>query len=100
MMINSRIGPQDNWVTLERGSAVSQGVPWTGWKTFQFAITEKNFVEALTAYSRQDSRISVNPADYAFAKFHLNAELHFKNAPAELGWSMRHARIVVEDAAR
>jgi hypothetical protein len=101
MMVNSRVGPQDNWVTLARGSAVSQGVPWTGWKTFQFAITEKNFIEALTAYSRQDSgaKISVNPADYAFAKFHLNAELHFKNAPAELGWSMRHARIIVEDAA-
>ncbi len=43
--------------------------------------------------------MSVNPADYAFVKFHLNAELHFKNAPAELGWSMRQARIIVEDAA-
>ncbi len=41
MMINSRVGPQDSWLTLEPGSAVSQGAPWTGWKTFQFAITEK-----------------------------------------------------------
>lgn len=101
MMINSRVGPQDSWLTVEPGSAVSQGAPWTGWKTFQFAITERNFLEALNAYSRQDSgaKVSVNPANYAFVKFHLNAELHFKNAPAELGWSMRHARIIVEDAA-
>jgi hypothetical protein len=43
--------------------------------------------------------VSVNPADYAFVKFHLNAELHFQAAPAELGWSMHHAGVIVEDAA-
>jgi len=99
MMINSAVGLQGGWLTVEPDSAVSQGAPWRGWKTFRFAITERNFIEALNAFNRQEAaaRPSVNPADYGFAKFHLNAELHFRTSAAELGWSMRHAKIVISD---
>jgi hypothetical protein len=102
MMVNSVVDFQNPWLTVERGSAVAEGAPWSGWRTFRFAITEQNFIEALNAYRKQDggANVSVNPADYSYVKFHLNAELHFQTAPAELGWSMRHAKVVVEDAAQ
>jgi len=101
MMVNSVVGLDNEWLTTLPGSAVSQSEPWKGWKTFRFAITEKNLIDALNAYNQRvaGARVSVQPGDYAFAKFHLNAELHFKNGAAELGWSMRHAKIVIEDSA-
>ncbi len=101
MMVNSVVGLGNEWLTVLPGSATNQSEPWRGWKTFRFAITEKNFAAALAAYRGGDSsgKVSLRPADYAFAKFHLNAEVHFMNAPAELGWSMRHAKISIEDAA-
>jgi hypothetical protein len=94
MMINSVVGLQSDRLTVQRGSAVSQSAPWNGWKAFSFAITEKNFAQALGALKQQNPGASVNPADYAFVGFHLNAELHFSTSAAELGWSMRHAKIV------
>jgi hypothetical protein len=101
MMVNSVVGMDDAWLTALPGSAVSQSAPWKGWKTFRFAITEKNFIDALNAYHERaaGAGVSIHPGDYTFAKFHLNAELHFKNSAAALGWSMRHAKIVIEDAA-
>ena len=94
MMINSVVGLQNAWLTAQPNSAVSQSAPWQGWKTFSFAITEKNFAEALRALQQRQSSASLNPSDYTFVRFHLNAELHFNLAAAELGWSMRHAKIV------
>jgi len=101
MMINSVVGLQNTWLTTEPRSAVSQSAPWRGWKLFRFAITEKNFVDALNALNQRGAagKASVNPGDYAFAKFHLNAELHFRTSAAELGWSMRHAKVMIEDSA-
>jgi hypothetical protein len=101
MMINSVVGLDTAWLAAQPGSAVSQSEPWNGWKVFRFAITEKNFAQALDAFDQtnRSAKVSVKPGDYSFVQFHLNAELHFNNAPAELGWSMRHAKIVVEDAA-
>ncbi len=55
-------------------------------------------LEALEQTNRS-VKASVKPEDYSFVQFHLNAELHFNNARAQLGWSMRHAIIVVENAA-
>jgi hypothetical protein len=99
-MINSALGWQHDWLTA-LGSSASQSAPWKGWKAFNFAITEKNFASALAALNQKnpDARASVNPADYTLVQFHLNAELHFKTSAAELGWSMRHAKIVITDAA-
>ncbi len=101
MMLNSVLGMPGAWVTMEPGSAESQSAPWSGWKAFRFSITETNFIQALNAYNQRDpsAKVSVNPGDYAFVKFHLNAEMHFRSSPAELGWSMRHAKVVVEDAS-
>jgi len=101
MMVNSVVGMDNAWLITQPGSAVSQSAPWRGWKTFRFAITEKNFIAALSAYNQRDGagKASINPADYAFAKFHLNAELNFRASAAELGWSMRHAKVVVEDSS-
>jgi hypothetical protein len=99
MMINSVVGMDNAWLITQPGSAISQSAPWRGWKTFRFAITEKSFIAALSAYNQQAAGVSMNPGDYTFAKFHLNAELNYRTSAAELGWSMRHARVVVEDSA-
>jgi hypothetical protein len=100
-MINSAVGLQNDWLTALSSSAVSQSVPWKGWKAFNFAITENNFVSALAALNQKNPGVhaSVNPADYTLVQFHLNAELHFKTSAAELGWSMRRAKILIADAA-
>jgi hypothetical protein len=100
-MINSVVGLDSEWLSALRGSAVSQSEPWRGWKVFKFAITERNFSQALEALERvtRAAKPSLRPGDYSFVQFHLNAELHFRSSPAALGWSMRHARIAVEDAA-
>ena len=103
MMINSVVGLHSNpWLTTESGSATSQNMPWKGWKTFKFAITERDFLQALHDFSQQypDAKASTSPADYAFTKFHLNAELTFQSAAAQLGWSMRHAKVEVVDSAQ
>jgi len=101
MMINSAVGLQHGWLTAQSSSVVSQSAPWKGWKAFSFAITESNFASALTALNERNPGVqpSVNPADYTLMQFHLNAELHFKTSAAELGWSMRRAKIVIADAA-
>lgn len=99
MMVNSVVGMDNAWLVTLPGSAISQSAPWRGWKTFRFAITQQSFMAALSAYNQQAPGVSTNPADYAFAKFHLNAELNYRTSAAELGWSMRHARVVAEDAA-
>jgi hypothetical protein len=98
MMVNSPVIMGNPWLTVLPGSASNQSEPWKGWKTYKFAITEQNFIAALQAYHDRDPQVSVNPADYAFAKFHLNAEMHFNSSPTELGWSMRHAKVTVVDA--
>jgi len=94
MMINSAVVSGNQWLTLQRGSAVGQSAPWMGWKVFAFAITEKNFEAGLRALRESIPTASIDPADYEFMGFHLNAELHFNDAPAQLGWSMRHVKIV------
>jgi hypothetical protein len=102
MMINSVVGLHNPWLTAESGSAINQSTPWKGWKTFKFAITERDFIQALHDFSQQypGAKTSFSPADYTFAKFHLNAELTFQSAPAELGWSMRHVKIEIVDSTQ
>jgi hypothetical protein len=103
MMINSVVGLRNNpWLTTEASSATNQSTPWKGWKTFKFAITESDFLRALQDFSQKYPRAnaSTSPVDYSFAKFHLNAELTFQSAAAQLGWSMRHAKVDVVDSAQ
>lgn len=102
IMINGPVVPGSARLTILPQSAERAATPWRGWRTFRFAITEANFRTALTQLKAAypESKASSNPADYAFSQFHLNAELHFETAPAQLGWSMQNAKITVERAPR
>jgi hypothetical protein len=84
-------------VTVLSGSTLFQTQPWRGWRFFDAAITRSNFVAALGALQEADASFpgSKNPADYGLIEWHLNAELTFGSGPAELGWSMRHARLML-----
>jgi hypothetical protein len=54
-------------------------------------------VAALAALREQqpETACSTDPADYQLRSFHLNAEITYETAPAELGWSMRQALVTV-----
>jgi hypothetical protein len=92
---NNPVDLRSRIVTVLPGSAQSQHDPWKGWRSFNFAITEKNFATTLQSLKEKQSSFkgSMDPADYAVIEWHLNAELKFASAPAELGWSMRKARV-------
>jgi hypothetical protein len=73
--------------------------PWSGWRTFSYAITGRAFSFALDQVRDRypNANASQDPADYRLTMFHLNAEVQHGGGPAELGWSMRNARIVLQD---
>ncbi|MCF7847451.1 MAG: hypothetical protein K9M45_01275 [Kiritimatiellales bacterium] len=96
-MISSRLMPGARWMTIGADSNTYQFLPWMGWKHFSYSITRQNFESALANFRAKQPEIdcSMNPADYRLKSFHLNAELKYQTAPAELGWSMRNASITV-----
>ncbi|MCX7012801.1 MAG: hypothetical protein NTW86_09635 [Candidatus Sumerlaeota bacterium] len=98
IMVTTPLRPGLQFNTFQPGSETHQSVPWKGWKSFQFAITTDHLAKALAAVkaSGPGAGMSTNPADYSFRQFHLNAELHYETAPAELGWSMRNAKIELQ----
>ncbi len=81
------------------GSARFTPTPWRGWRTFSYAITGRAFSYALDRVRDRypNANASQDPADYRLTMFHLNAEVQHGGGPAELGWSMRNARIVLQD---
>ena len=81
------------------GSDHFTGTPWRGWRTFSYSITRRAFNFALDRIRDQypNANASQDPADYRLTMFHLNAEVQHGSGPAELGWSMRNARIVLQD---
>jgi hypothetical protein len=93
--VGNAIAPRSRVVTMLAGSASQQSQPWKGWRLFNFAITRNNFKTALLALKEKAPGFagSDNPADYELSGWHLNAELQFASGPAELGWSMRRARV-------
>lgn len=97
-MIHCNLMPGIRWATFESDSSIYQVLPWKGWKHFSYAITWENFAAALKIFREKqpDVNCSTDPADYRLHSFHLNAEITYQIAPAELGWSMRHAEIVFE----
>lgn len=97
-MIQCNLVPGNSWVTMGDDSSVFQISPWTGWKHFSCSITRENFESALKLFREKQSEIdcSTDPADYRLHSFHLNAEITYQTAPAELGWSMRNASLIVE----
>ena len=99
IMINAP--DDDGSPTLLRvpGSERFTATPWRGWRTFSYAITGRAFSFALDQVKDRypNANASQNPADYRLTMFHLNAEVQHGGGPAELGWSMRNARIVLQD---
>jgi hypothetical protein len=97
-MISSRLMPDARWITMGTESCAFQSSPWRGWKHFSYSVTRRNFESALAIFREKQPEIdcSTNPADYRLKSFHLNAELKYETAPAELGWSMRNATIIAE----
>ena len=95
--VGNPLSPASRVVSALSGSALFQDQPWTGWRSFRSAITQRNFQAALRALREKypDFSGSSNPADYEFVAWHLNAELKFATGPAELGWSMRRASIAL-----
>jgi hypothetical protein len=98
VLVITPIRPGSRWSSYASGSAVRQGAPWKGWKTFQFKITRTNFRAALGAVKQKYPEVpwSDNTAAWTLNQVHLNAELRYRTAPAELGWSMRRLRCSVD----
>lgn len=84
-------------VTPLTRSSLFQTQPWTGWRSFRFAVTQDNFKTNLLSLNKRAPAFgaSENPADYILNGWHLNAEIVFATGPAELGWSMRKARVAL-----
>jgi hypothetical protein len=98
-MIRDRLVPGASWLELAPGSASYQTAPWRGWRHFSWFVSHAHAAAALKAMRAQEPelKISTDPGDYQLTAFHLNAEIHFQTAPAELGWSMRRALITFEE---
>src|SRR5581483_11078858 len=89
-MLNSPLGVDQRFVTKAATSAAGMGTTWSGFRHFEWSITEAQFVSALQ-YLTQTYSGKVNLADptqYVLAEIHLNAEFHTRGKPAQLGWSM------------
>lgn len=95
-MIQCNVVRDHPWLDLHPHSASYQTAPWRGWRRFSWSIRREHVAAALAALRRQqpEAEASTDPADYQLRSFHLNAEIKYEAAPAEMGWSMRRARIV------
>jgi hypothetical protein len=94
-MLNSPLGLDQRFVTRVANSAPATGTPWTGWRHFEWSISEAQFVSALEYLSAQfpGAVTSTDPAQYLLAEVHLNAEFHDQGNAAALGWSMRQLKL-------
>jgi hypothetical protein len=95
--VGNRLALDSRVVTPLAGTTLFQTQTWTGWRLFNFAITQQNFKTALQSLRDKEPTFggSENPADYALMEWHLNAELTFASGPAKLGWSLRRANLAV-----
>jgi len=94
-MLNSPLGVDQSYVTRVAGSALATGKTWSGWRHFEWSITQAQFVSALQYLTREfpGKVTSTNPSQYVLAKIHLNAEFHTRGQAAELGWSMQGLKV-------
>lgn len=85
------------FLSLVNGSASVTGAPWVGFRHFQWSIDQAQFVAALRYLeSKFPGKItSTDPTQYVLVEVHLNAEMNYSPAPAELGWSMRGLKLWV-----
>jgi hypothetical protein len=90
-MLNSPLGVDETYITRATNSALATGTTWTGWRHFEWSISQAQFVSALQhlAAAFPVNVTSTDPTQYVLAEVHLNAEFHTKGQPAQLGWSMQ-----------
>lgn len=93
--LDSPLGIDQQYVSIAAGTASFTGVPWLGWQHFGWSISQSQFTAALQFLAQQfPGKIQdVDPTQYTLAEQHLNAEINFLPAPAELGWSMNGLNI-------
>ena len=98
-MIQCKLVPGNSWVGMGKGSEVFQTAPWRGWRHFSCTLAHANVLAALKALREQEpeTNCSMDPADYQLKSIHLNAEITFETAPAEMGWSMRRALLTLDE---
>lgn len=96
-MLNSPIGVDQSFVTQAPGSASFMGIPWLGWRHFEWSVSRAQFAAALSYLVAQfpANVHSTDPTAYVLVEVHLNAEFHFQPDPAELGWSMTGLKVWV-----
>jgi len=94
-MLNSPLGVDQRFVTRASESDAATGTPWSGWRHFEWSISEDQFVSGLQYLNAKfpTAVTSTDPTHYVLAQIHLNAEFHTKGQPAELGWSMRGLKL-------
>lgn len=90
-----RAGQQ--FISLVNGSASATGAPWVGFRHFQWTIDQAQFVAALKYLETKfpGKITSTDPTQYVLVEVHLNAEMNYSPAPAELGWSMKGLKLWV-----
>jgi hypothetical protein len=94
--LSAPISSTSQWLTPGPLSVDHQHVAWKGWKTFQFTVDSAQFALGLAAAHAQYPTVSTDAAAYRLTDIHLNAELHYGAAPAQLGWSMRHLLVTLQ----
>jgi hypothetical protein len=78
------------------GSALYATQPWRGARRIAFTISGRNFkagLESLKAHGTFNG--SLDPADYAFRQWHLNAEMQYDQTPTQIGWSLSDTKILL-----
>jgi hypothetical protein len=94
-MLNSPLGVDQRFITQASTSASATGTTWSGFRHFEWSMSEAQFVSALqylvAAFPGQVT--STDPSQYVLTEVHLNAEFHTQGQPAELGWSMRRLNL-------
>jgi hypothetical protein len=94
-MLNSPLGVDQRYLARAADSAVMTGTPWSGWRHFEWSISEAQFANALQYLAAQfpGKLTSTDPSRYVLAEIHLNAEFHTQGQAAELGWSMQGLKV-------
>jgi hypothetical protein len=98
-ILNSPLAADQKFLTQVQGSATTTGIPWLGWRHFQWTIDQAQFAAAIKyLVATYPGKItSTDTTQYVLDEVHLNAEFHYSPAPAELGWSMQGLKVWLSD---
>jgi hypothetical protein len=94
--VRNPLTPLSRLMTPAVGSALFSAQPWHEKRTIAFTISWQNFKTALQSLKSKTSFSgSLDPADYSWRHWHLNAEVQFDEVPVELGWSLSDTKITL-----